>query len=589
MTGNRNRTAYIREPSLKHATGQRLSDGRQPGTAGQALASRGDAAERCTIPAVTPETRWPETRATRGVVATPHALASEAGLGALRAGGNALDAAVAAAITIAVVYPHMNALGGDNVWLVWDAARGRLRGLNAAGAAAAAATLAAYRARFGAAIPVRGGAAALTVPGAVSGWWEAHAYSRDVMGSPLKWQGLFDDALTHAREGFPVSAGQRRVTLAARELFVEGADADVRRTLWPRYHPERLAAPRFVQPELAATLAAVADGGADEFYRGALARRIVESAARAGSPLAAGDLASHRAEWVEPLRVRYRAGEAVSLPPPTQGFAALAIMALLDGFDVAALDDADHVHLVVEATKLAFEDRDRWLADPAFVEVPVGRALDPERLARRRPLISRRRARPLDARAADGDTIAIATADASGNATVVIQSTYHEFGSGVVAGDTGVLLQNRGAFFSLDPRHPNCLAPGKRTAHTLIPSMYLVEGRPRFAYGTMGGEGQPQTQAALLTRLVDRSLGPQAAVEAPRWLLGRTWGDPTRALRIEDRFGAAVADTLRGRGHDVQVVEGWSDLMGHAQLVRLDADGLTGASDPRADGAAAGW
>jgi len=544
-----------------------------------------EAGRRCTIPAVAP-TRWPEARAARGMVAAPHVLASAAGVGALRAGGNALDAAVAAATTIAVVYPHMNSIGGDNVWLVYDAGRARLRGLTAIGRAAAAATLESYAARFGGAIPVRGGAAALTAPGVVSGWWETHAYSRDVMGSPLKWSALFEDALTHAREGFEVSPGQRRVTAGARDLFTERADADVRRTLWPRYHPDRLAAPRFVQPELAATLAAVADGGAEEFYRGALARRIAEGAARVGSPLAARDLAEHRAEWVEPLRVPYRGGEAATLPPPTQGFAALAILALLEGFDVAALDDTDHVHLTVEATKLAFEDRDRWLADPDFAEVPVARALDPDRLTRRRALISRRRARPLDARTAEGDTIAIVTADGDGNAAVVIQSTYHEFGAGVVAGDTGVLLQNRGAFFSLDPAHPNRLAPGKRTAHTLIPSMYLAGGRPRFAYGTMGGEGQPQTQAALVTRVVDRGLGPQAAVEAPRWLLGRTWGDPTRALRIEDRLD--VAGTLTARGHDVQVVEGWSDLMGHAQLIRLDDRGLTGGSDPRADGGALG-
>jgi gamma-glutamyltranspeptidase/glutathione hydrolase len=223
-----------------------------------------------------------------------------------------------------------------------------------------------------------------------------------------------------------------------------------------------------------------------------------------------------------------------------------------------------------------------------MVDVPVARCLDADRLARRRALISRRRARPLEARTAEGDTVAIVTADAAGNAAVVIQSTYHEFGSGIVAGDTGVLLQNRGAFFSLDPAHPNCLAPRKRTAHTLVPSMYLVDGRPRYAYGTMGGEGQPQTQAALLTRLIDRGLGPQAAVEAPRWLLGRTWGDASRALRLEDRFGASVAETLRGRGHDVQVVDGWSDLMGHAHVIRLDPDALVGGSDPRADGGALG-
>jgi len=181
------------------------------------------------------------------------------------------------------------------------------------------------------------------------------------------------------------------------------------------------------------------------------------------------------------------------------------------------------------------------------------------------------------------------TADSDGNAVSVIQSLYHEFGAGVVAGDTGVLLQNRGAFFSLDPAHPNHLAPRKRTATTLIPSMYLAGGRPRFVYGTMGGEGQPQTQAALVTRLVDRGLGPQAAVEAPRWLFGRTWGEPTKALRLESRFPETMAARLRERGHQVQVVEPWSDLMGHAQVVALDADGLRAGSDPRADGAAKGW
>jgi gamma-glutamyltranspeptidase/glutathione hydrolase len=189
----------------------------------------------------------------------------------------------------------------------------------------------------------------------------------------------------------------------------------------------------------------------------------------------------------------------------------------------------------------------------------------------------------------EGDTIAIVAADAHGNAVSVIQSLYHEFGAGVVAGDTGVLLQNRGSFFSLDPAHPNRLAPHKRTATTLIPSMYLVDGRPRLVYGTMGGEGQPQTQAALVTRIVDRGLGPQAAVEAPRWLFGRTWGEPSKALRLEARFGPEVAASLRDRGHDVRLVEEWSDLMGHAQVIEIENEGLRGGSDPRADGVALGW
>ena len=534
-------------------------------------------------------TRWPETRARHGIVATPHALASDAGLATLRDGGNALDAAIAAVATLAVVYPHMNGVGGDNVWLVYDAGRQRLRALNGTGRAARTADLETYRERFGAAIPTRGGAAALTVPGAVSGWWEAHRYSREAMKSPIAWANLLERAIAHAREGIEVSAGQRRVTAATPALFAAGVADEVRRTLWPLYHPERLAEGRLTQSALAATLSAIARGGAEEFYRGPLAQRLAAGAAAVGSPLAVEDLAKHEANWTEPVRLPYRGGELASFPPPAQGFAVLAILGLLEGFDVASLDDTDLVHLTVEATKLAFEDRDRWLADPDVVDVPVALALDRDRLATRRRLISRRAARPIDGAPAGGDTIAVVTADSDGNAVSVIQSLYHEFGAGVVAGDTGVLLQNRGAFFSLDPAHPNHLAPRKRTATTLIPSMYLAGGRPRFVYGTMGGEGQPQTQAALVTRLVDRGLGPQAAVEAPRWLFGRTWGEPTKALRLESRFPETMAARLRERGHQVQVVEPWSDFMGHAQVVALDADGLRAGSDPRADGAAKGW
>jgi len=532
--------------------------------------------------------RWPEARARHGMVATPHTLASEAGVAILAAGGNAIDAAIAAATTIAVVYPHMNGMGGDNVWLIYDAERAELRGLNATGRSAASVTLDDYRARHGGTIPVRGGVAALTVPGAVSGWWQAHRYSRDRMASPVTWRALFDDAIRHARVGFPVSAAQRRMTATAPAIFETNADADVRRTLWPIYHPDRLTTSPFVQADLATTLAAVAAGGVDEFYRGALGRRLAAAAAAVGSPLTIADLESHTADWVTPLRILYRGGEAASLPPPTQGMSALAILGLLEGFDLDSLDDATYVHLVVEATKLAFEDRDRYLADPTVVPVPVETCLDPARLLSRRAAISTRAAPPAESAPAPGDTVAIVTADARGNAVSVIQSLYHEFGAGVVAGDTGVILQNRGAFFSLDPAHPNCLAPRKRTAHTLIPSMYLVEGRPRFVYGTMGGEGQPQTQAALVTRLVDRSLGPQAAVEAPRWLYGRTWGEASRSLRLEARFGAETAAQLRARGHDVVVIEEWSDLVGHAHVIQLDGDGLRGGSDPRADGAALG-
>jgi gamma-glutamyltranspeptidase len=538
------------------------------------------------------QTRWPEARAPRGMVATPHLLATQSGLAALRAGGNALDAAIAAAATIAVVYPHMNGLGGDNLWLIYDARTQRLRALTAVGRAARAASIEWYAARgISGALPVRGGPAALTVPAAVDGWWQAHEYSRSRMGSPVGWASLLADAIHYAREGFTASEGQRTPPPREPDLFGERAVEVVRRGLWPLYHPDALRRGPLRQLDLARTLEAVRDGGAEAFYRGDVARRLVAAAAAAGSPLAALDLAEHRSSWTEPLQIPYAVGHVASTPPPTQGMSALAVLGMTEGFDLSSLLEADYIHLIVEATKLAFEDRDRHLTDPAFMRVPATDLLAPDRLRSRAGLISRERARrPQPAAPAGGDTIALVTADREGNAVSLIQSLYFTFGSGLMAGDTGVVLQNRGAFFSLDPGHVNALAPGKMTMHTLIPAMYLEGGRPRFVYGTMGGEGQPQTQAAILTRRLFRRFAPQAAIEAPRWLYGRTWGTASRALSLEGRYSTELARTLEDRGHDVAMGGEWDDLFGHAHGIWIAPEGgFVGGSDPRADGGALGF
>jgi len=526
------------------------------------------------------------------MVASPHVLASQSGVAALRAGGNALDAAIAAAATIAVVYPHMNGVGGDNFWLIYDAVTSRLTALCGAGRSARAASIEWYAGRgIRDNIPARGGRATVTVPGVVDGWWQAHQYSSRRMGSTMTWKSLLADAVVYAREGFSASDGQRVAPPREPDLFGPTAIVDIQRDLWPLYHPDVLAQGPLVQRDLALTLEAVRDGGPDAFYGGDIARRIVDGAARAGSPLDIEDFAEHRSDWMEPLRIAYRKGQAVSFPPPTQGMSALAMLGVADGFDVGELDEADHVHLLVEAAKLAFEDRDRYLTDPAWMDKSPKEFLAPERIAQLRSRIDMTRAAPTrPAGSAGGDTIAIVAADAEGNAVSLIQSLYFTWGSGLVAGDTGVVLQNRGSFFSLDPTQANALAPRKRTMHTLIPSMYLEGGRPRFVYGTMGGEGQPQTQAALLTRRLDRGLGPQACVEAPRWLYGRTWGAPSRALNLEGRYGPGVTSELASRGHDVRMGGDWDDLFGHAHCIWLDPDGgLVGGSDPRADGAALGY
>jgi gamma-glutamyltranspeptidase len=524
--------------------------------------------------------------ARRAAIATPNELASVAGLEVLARGGSAVDAMVSANAALGVVYPHMTGAGGDAFWLVHDAATGRQHVLNASGRAAAAATLEAYAAGGAREIAPRGPRAALTVPGAVDGWAQAHArFGR------LPFADCLRAAIGLARDGFPVADSPARYAADHRELLA-ATPSTAAAYLRPDGAPPRRGDVLRL-PALADTLEAIAGGGRAAFYEGSIAAAIAAWSARAGGVLTADDLAAHRSDWVEPARVRYRGRDAVAPPPNSQGFAGLQILGMLEHVDVPALagDPAAYVDAVVRATALAFEDRDRHLCDPDFGDIPLERLLDPAYLAERAAALAGAGA-PAAAVAAPrvaGDTTFSCAVDADGNAAAVIQSIYQEWGSGVVAGDTGVLLQNRGCFFSLDPEHPNRLAPGKRTAHTLTAAMLIGSDGPELVYGAMGGEGQPQTQAALATRVVDHGLSVQAAVDAPRWLLGRTWGEEHRGLRLEARFGAGVARELAARGHEnVSLVEDWTDVMGHAQAIAVFPDRLEAAADPRGDGAALG-
>ena len=313
-----------------------------------------------------------------------------------------------------------------------------------------------------------------------------------------------------------------------------------------------------------------------------------------GGVLRRDDFAAHTSTWVKPISTRYRGHTVYQLPPNTQGVTALQMLRILDGLDVTSMGDGsvEYVHTLAEAARLAFVDRDRYVTDPDFADVPVARLLSDEHIgAVRARLDPRRRPAAPATSGSGGDTCYLCAVDRDGNAVSLIQSVYFDFGSGVVAGDSGVLLQNRGSFFSLDPGHPNRLEPGKRTFHTLIPAMLFAEDETILVYGTMGGEGQPQTQAAVVTRVVDFGYDVQRAVEAPRWLYGRPWGAQTVALTMEASLAARTADALGGMGHDVRVVPDWSDALGHAHAIRIDREQgvYWAAADPRSDGAAAGW
>jgi gamma-glutamyltranspeptidase/glutathione hydrolase len=519
----------------------------------------------------------------RGVVAAPHHAAVEAGRATLGAGGNALEAMVAMAATIAAVYPHMAQIGGDGFWLVREPS-GRVRALMAAGRAGANARRELYR--DDETIPPRGPLAALTVPGAISGWALALEAAR-AHGGRLPLPDLLGAAIRHAREGYAVSRSQARLTA---EKLAELKDV-------PGFAPTFLVDGRppdagtlLKQSALAATLDHLAHAGLDDYYRGDVAREIAGDLDRVGSPVTRGDLERCRASLAEPLSVALEAGTAFNAPPPTQGLASLVILALFQRLRVPDAEGFDHVHGLIEATKRAFAVRDRVVTDPDRIRQPVQRYLDAAFVDGEALKIDRRKAAHWPAPYGEGDTVWMGAADASGLVVSYIQSLYWEFGSGVVLPATGVLMQNRGASFSLQADALNVLAPGRLPFHTLNPALAVLADGRVLAYGAMGGDGQPQTQAALFTRYVRYRAPLDRAIDAPRWLLGRTWGSTHTNLRMEARFDGALVERLLAAGHDVEVLpDAYSDVMGHAGAVVLHPDGtLEGGHDPRADGGAAG-
>jgi len=477
----------------------------------------------------------------------------------------------------------MNHLGGDGFWLIRQP-NGRVRAIMAPGPAAMAARLELYREHE--TIPPRGPLAALTVPGAVAAWVLAQQAAQ-AQGGKLPLDLLFAPAIKHAREGYTVTRSQARLT-TEKLTELKGVPGFAQTFLADGKPPE--VGVRLKQGAFAATLDHLAHAGLDDFYRGDVGREIAADLERIGSPVTRADLANFRADIVEPLSVGIQSGTLTNTPPPTQGLASLMILALFERLHVAQAEGFEHIHGLVEATKRAFRVRDQVITDPDKITADLNRYLTPTFLDAEAEKIDPRKAARWPVPYGEGDTIWMGAADASGLVVSYIQSLYWEFGSGCVLPATGVLMQNRGASFSLDPKALNALAPGRRPFHTLNPALAELKDGRVIAYGTMGGDGQPQTQAAVFTRTVNFRQPLERAIEAPRWLLGRTWGSTHTTLRIESRFDGNLVDRLLSAGHDVAVLdESYSDFMGHAGAVVLHADGtLEGAHDPRADGGAAG-
>ena len=519
----------------------------------------------------------------RGVVCAPHFAAVEAGRAILAEGGNAIEAMVAMAAAIAAVYPHMNHLGGDGFWLIHDPF-GRVRAVMAAGAAGAQARLELYAEHE--TVPTRGPLAALTAPGAVGGWMLALEASK-AAGGMLPLDVLLAPAIACARNGYAVSRSQARLTeehLPELENLPGFADAFLVDGKVPAVGAV------MKQEAFAGTLAQLAHAGLDDFYRGDVGHEIAADLVRIGSPVTAQDIARYQATLAEPLRVELPSGTIYNTDAPTQGIVSLMILALFARLGVTEAEGFDHVHGLVEATKRALRVRDRVVTDPQRLPHALERCLDARFIAGEAMKIDRRKAARWPLGQGESDTVWMGAADTTGLVVSYIQSLFWEFGSGCVLPRTGIVMQNRGASFSLTPGALNLLAPGRLPFHTLNPALALLRDGRIMAYGAMGGEGQPQTQGAVFTRHVVFREPLADAIHRPRWVLGRTWGRPFTKLRMESRMDGNLVDALKAAGHDIEILpEAYSDVMGHAGAAVLHNDGnCEGAHDPRADGGAAG-
>lgn len=558
-----------------------------------------------------PEVPVPLVRGRRGAVVAPHHLATAAGLAVLRAGGHAVDAAIAANAVLATVMPSACGLGGDAFWLIWDAAAARQLALNGSGRAPAAADPGALRSRGLRELPLRG-PLTVTIPGAVRSWSDAHGrfgqLARDVILGP---------AIELARAGFPawpgfIEAVERTAPEVAGSVGPAAAFGAHYRPGGRPWRPGELV--RF--PALAATLETLARDGFDAFYDGDLGERQARFLADAGGAHAGADFRDHRSTWTEPISTTYRGVTVTSHRPNSSGVVALELLNILeaggppadgtfrgraDGDGAGrAVANARWIHRVVEAAKLAMADRDAHVTDPEAYDVPLDRLLDKGYAAdlARRIDPDRASAPPASTNRIGGGTIYLAVVDAEGNAVSLIQSNYLGFGSGLVDPSTGIHYQNRGSYFSLVPGHANELAPRKRTLHTLLPGMLFREpGRPWVVAGSMGGDAQPQVHAQLVTALVDGGLDIRSAVAAPRWYVEpeRHFAPPTAVL-AELRFPPGVLETLRAMGHDVRPGARFDSGLGHQHAIELveggpsEPDGsLAATTDPRSEGLPATW
>jgi gamma-glutamyltranspeptidase / glutathione hydrolase len=516
----------------------------------------------------------------RGIVATSHYLASQAGAQILAQGGSAMDAAIAANAVLGVTEPMMNGMGGDLFLIYWDAKSGKLYGLNASGWAPKSLTPE-YLARQGLKTMPRDGIHSVTVPGAVEGWSRSH----ERFGK-LSWKALFTSALYYAEHGYPVPEIIHDYWIDATEKMQKTEEA--RRVFLPGGRPPALGEP-FRNPDVARALRLVAEQGRDAFYKGEIAQAIVATSNSLGGTMQLEDLADFSAEWVEPISIDYRGWRIYELPPNVQGMAALEMLNIMAAFspDKEGPQGTVELHKRIEAMKLAYADLYRFNADPRFAKVPVKGLLAGDYAAKRAQQIDPDKANcnPGAGTPDTSDTTYLAVVDKEGNIASLIQSNYSAFGSGVVVKGMGFALQNRGALFTLDPKHANVLAPRKRPFHTIIPA-FMERGDVHIGFGIMGGANQPLAHAQFVSNLVDYGMNVQGALEAPRFTVAGN--DVSCEIVIESRIKPDELQALERKGHKLIVRKQYTALMGRGQAVLHNTKTKMNyaGSDPRADGAA---
>jgi len=518
------------------------------------------------------------------MVVSPHHCASDAGLEILKQGGNAIEASIAVASSLAIHYPHMTGIGGDAFWLIYDP-KGEISFIEASGYSGFNVDMDKYKGLKN--IPFRGKLAANSVAGAVSAWDLAFKKSKNEWKGKLKESQLLEEAITSAKNGITVSASLSQTLEEKKdELKLDKYFADI-------YYPNGKTpkkGEKLLQNKLGKTLQTLGEKGFDDFYRGSLAQDIAEDFRSRDGLICLEDLQKHNATWNTPLKIQTSKGQLFNASAPTQGVASLMILGLFDRWveKLPKKDSANHIHLLVEATKIAFRHRDKMDTQASAKELQ--KWLEPSYLDKLSQQIDLEKTIPWGENAAPGDTTWFGAIDSEGRVVSAIQSIYHEFGSGLTLPNSGIVWQNRGCSFSLDEKHIQSLKPHKKPFHTLNPAIALFDDGRVMAYGTMGGDGQPQTQAAIFSRYAYYKEDLQKAINNPRWLLGRTWGNSSQSLKLESRFSDEIIKQLKQKGHDIEILGSLDSAVGHAgAIVYHPSKKIEGAYDPRSDGKASSF